>query len=126
MNAGIEAGTRRRYHRIDGWRGYHIPPRAIVGASDTGTWDDSPAPSDKVAAELRRFQREALRPAGIRSRQIRSQSSNVFMVKRWLTVAREDFERAAKLAAKWLEDHNRETRYIHGADLEDLGIAGTN
>ena len=52
--------TTKRYHKIDGWRGYPVPALAIVGASDTGGWDDSPCPSREVKAELRRFQREVL------------------------------------------------------------------
>jgi hypothetical protein len=46
--------TTKRYHKIDGWRGYPVPALAIVGASDTGAWDDSPCPSNEVKAELRR------------------------------------------------------------------------
>ena len=105
----------KRYHRIDGWRGYWIPGTAIAGASDTGSWDDSPCPSDAVKAEIRRFQRECLRPAGIKSRQRTGGSSNVFCGKRWICVAPEDFERAFKLANDWLAEHNRDTRYIHDA-----------
>lgn len=117
--------ARARYHRIDGWRGYWIPGRAIVGVSDTGTAPDSPAPSDKVRAELGRFRREALRPAGIRSRVRWGNSSNVFMGKRWLEVAPQDFERAAQIAVDWLDEHNRDTTYIHDADLDALGyVAG--
>lgn len=111
-----------RYHRTDGWRGYAIPAGAVVGASDTGGWEDSPCPSDKVKAELQRFRREVLRPAGIVSRIRSSQSSNVFMVKRWLVVGPTDFDRAAQLAVDWLEAHNGDTDYLHSADLADLGF----
>ncbi|MGP1614993.1 MAG: hypothetical protein ACTS5Y_08080 [Pollutimonas bauzanensis] len=83
--------------------------------------DDSPAPTDKVMAELRRLQR-ALGADGIHSRVQDSQSSNVFMVKHWLVVSDEDFDRAAQLAADWLAAHNRDTRYVHEADLDDLGF----
>jgi hypothetical protein len=105
-----------RYHRIDGWRGYRIPGPAVAGSSDTGTWSDSPAPSDKVKAEIRRLQREVLRPAGIKSRQRFGTSSNVFCGKRWVCVAPEDFARAKPLVDAWLEEHRYDTRYVHGAD----------
>ena len=104
-----------RYHRIDGWRGYRIPGTAVAGASDTGTFDDSPAPSPLVKAEIRRLQREVLRPAGIASRQRWGSSSNVFCGKRWLCVAVEDFERAQTLVGEWLKQHKFDTRFIHDA-----------
>lgn len=119
--------TRRkaRYHRIDGWRGYWIPPGAIVGASDTGMWDDSPAPSDKVKAELQRFRKEVLRPAGIKSRVRFGTTANVFAGKRWMIVSAKDFDRAAQLAIDWTDKHIDDTNYIHNADLEELGYKPT-
>lgn len=113
--------TSARYHRIDGWRGYPIPRLAVVGASDTGRAADSPAPSDDSAAELHRFAREALTPAGIRWRTTSTPSSNLFMVKLWITVRdAEDFPRAAALADDWLRENKAGTHYIHDADLDDL------
>lgn len=104
-----------RYHRIDGWRGYPIPGTAIAGASDTGTWPDSPCPTPEVLAEFRRFRREVLKPAGITSRLRIGSSSNVFCAKRWLCVPAEDFSRAQDLAAVWLEANDRNIRFIHSA-----------
>lgn len=108
----------RRYHRIDGWRGYYIPGTAVAGASDTGEFSDSPAPSHEVKAEIRRFQREVLRPHGIKSRQRWGYSSNVFCLKRWVCVAPEDFYKAAALAQQWLQEHRFDTRYIHDAGVD--------
>lgn len=105
----------RRYHRIDGWRGYWIPGTAIAGASDTGTYSDSPCPSHLVKAEIRRLQREVLRPAGIASRQRWGSSSNVFCGKRWLCVDAANFERAQALVGEWLEQHRFDTNFIHSA-----------
>lgn len=114
---------KRRYHKIDGWRGYWIPANAIVGASDTGGWDDSPCPTTDVKAEIDRFRREVLRPAGIKSRTRIGYSTNVFCLKRWLTVAPEDFSRAADLSLRWIKEHRHDTDYIHDADLEDIAEA---
>jgi hypothetical protein len=75
-----------------------------------------------VLAELQRFRKEVLRPLGIKSRQNGSQSTNCFMVKRWLCVAPADFDRAARAALEWLEQHQRDTHYIHDADLEKCVI----
>lgn len=126
MNATTESVPRaNRYHRIDGWRGYRIPRLAIVGASDTGTWADSPAPTPDVKAELRRFQVEALRPAGIRSRTAGTHTTNVFAGKRWLVVDAADFSRAAQIAVDWLEMNRDSTHYIHDADLDVLGYVAS-
>jgi hypothetical protein len=112
--------TKPRYHKIDGWRGYPIPQFAIAGASDTGGYRDSPAPTDEVADEIRRFQRECLRPVGIRSRSRYGQSTNVFMMKRWIVVSPADWRRAAKLADEWLQANR--LRYLHDADQDQLKI----
>ena len=118
----------KRYHRIDGWRGFSIPACAVAGASDTGMYSDSPCPSVTAKAEIRRFQRECLRPAKIRSRTRFGSTSNVFCGKRWVVVDREDFNRAAALAVDWLRAHERDTRFIFEADLaktiHTLGVVG--
>jgi hypothetical protein len=109
-----------RYHRIDGWRGYRIPGAAIAGASDTGNWSDSPCPSGEVKAEIQRFQRECLRPAGIQSRQRFGGSSNAFCGKRWVCVSEADWAKAARLALTWLEDNKFSTSYLHSADQQKV------
>jgi len=109
----------RRYNRIDGWRGYYVPACAIVGASDTGTWSDSPCPTPDVKAELARFGREVLRPLGIKYKTSFGVSSNVFCGKHWICVNKASFNTAAYAALKWLEEHNRDTSYIHDANLKE-------
>ncbi|WNO06030.1 hypothetical protein [Rhodoferax mekongensis] len=98
------------YHKIDGWRGYQIPFGAVIGASDTGTWSDSPCPSDKVEAEIKQVQAE-LRKQGIRSRQKTGQTSNVFCGKRWLCVGPKDWDRAVEIAESFIPRF----RFIHDA-----------
>ena len=105
---------KRRYFKIDGWRGYWIPGNAIAGASDSGTWSDSPCPTDEVKAEIRRFQRECLRPAGIKSRQ-NTGGSNAFCGKRWICVDPADFLKAQELAHEWLDAHKYDTQFLHDA-----------
>ena len=107
-----------RYHRIDGWRGYSIPGTAIIGSSYTGEFEDSPAPGALVAQEIRRFRKEVLIPAGIKSRTRWGNSSNVFCMKCWICVAPEDFYKAAALAQQWLQEHRFDTRYIHDAGVD--------
>ncbi len=105
-----------RYHRIDGWRGFSIPGAAVAGASDTGTFSDSPCPSDRVRAEIDRFRDECLKPAGIKSRVRGGGSSNVCCGKIWVVVAVEDHRKAMALANEWLEQHKHDTHYIHDAE----------
>lgn len=106
-----------RYHRIDGWRGYPIPQYAVAGASDCGTLPDSPAPSDKVKAELNKVARDALRANGIRYRTRYGRTTNVFCTKRWLIVHSRDFARASAAILAYLRAHD-ELVYTHAADLE--------
>lgn len=113
---------RGRWHATSAWRGYRIAANAVAGASDCGMAADSPAPTDKVKAELDRVRREVLRPAGIVSRLRYDRSSNVFMAKRWITVASEDWPRAAQLVADWLHEHDHELHYVHDASLADVGV----
>lgn len=105
----------KRYHRIDAWRGYWIPGKAIAGASDTGMASDSPCPTDRVKWEIRTLQRW-LRIRGITTRTRHGSSSNVFCGKRWLCVVdAADFTKAQELAEQWLDQTRNSTYYIHGA-----------
>lgn len=112
----------RRYHRIDGWRGYPIPALAVAGCSDTGLWSDSPCPTTVAVAEIRRLQGECLRPAGIKSRSGFGRSSNVFCAKRWVRVSAGDFSRAAELVSAWLVANDRGLRLLHDADLDKCKV----
>ena len=96
----------------DGWRGYIRPVFAVAGSSDTGTWSDSPCPSALVTGELERL-RLFLRSKGFHVRNMVCRSANVFMVKRWIIVAVEEFDKAVKVAEDWLKDNMGSTRFIH-------------
>lgn len=85
------------YHKTDGWRGYSIPILALYGASDCGTWSDSPAPSGSVLAELESM-RSTFRSLGFKTRLAWTESSNIFMIKRWILIQGRDIERAIKEA----------------------------
>lgn len=96
----------------DGWRGYERPKYAIAGASDTGTWSDSPCPSHKVKAELDEL-KKYLRQRGIRFREVITKSSNLFMVKHWVISSVEQFDDAVKEASDWIQKNYKTTNYIH-------------
>jgi hypothetical protein len=102
--------SKKKWIKTDAWRGYYQSPYAILGSSDTGTWEDSPAPSDKVYKELKNFQ-TFLKSKGINSKIKTTQSSNAFMVKRWVVVDPTKFDEAKKLAKQYLE--KKKTEYVH-------------
>ena len=99
----------------DGWRGYEQPAGAIAGASDTGTWEDSPCPSYDVTREMDMIKKE-LAQAGVPTTQKVTTSSNVFMAKRWLIASPEKEAFGKQLAKKLIKKHEAETKYIHEAD----------
>jgi hypothetical protein len=101
---------KKKWIKTDVWRGYGRSAYAVLGSSDTGMWEDSPCPSDKVHKELESF-REFLRNKGIDSSIKTEQSSNVFMVKRWVVVQPDDYKEAKKLAQQYLKENK--TSYIH-------------
>lgn len=110
--------AKKRFHRIDSWRGYPVPIHAVAGTSYTGEFSDSPCPAASIGPELHKFRKEVLRPAGIKSRTITGSSSNFFCVKRWIVVGKEDFSLAAELAAEWFRENDARLHFLHDADLD--------
>lgn len=106
-----------RFHRGRyGWGrdSYRIPGNAVLGASDTGGWSDSPCRTDDVKAELTRF-RKILRSVGITSRYLITSTGNIFCGKRWVVVPTPDWNRAIGLADLYLREHDAELQYAHDA-----------
>lgn len=101
----------RRYHKIDGWRGYWIPGAAVAGVSVYDEYSDQMA-----AAEIRKLRREVLIPNGIKTRGVWGNTANVFCRKRWICVQPQDFEMAKGLVESWLEEHQFDTGFIHHAN----------
>jgi hypothetical protein len=105
----------KRYQRIDAWRGYWIPGKAVAGASDTGMASDSPCRTDVAKSEIRTLQ-TFLRKKGIKTRTRYGSSSNVFCGKRWLCVVdANQHAEAIEIADMWLDQTRRSTRLIHDA-----------
>lgn len=98
------------YHKIDGWRGYSFPLTCIAGASDTGTWSDSPANSHSVLGEIDQL-RNFLKSRKIPSSLAWGETSNVFCIKRYVQVHPKFRDNALLLVKEFL--HNNETDYIH-------------
>lgn len=96
----------------DGWRGHEKPVYAIAGASDTGEWSDSPCPTHVVTSELHDL-KEHLKEQGIKFREIVTKSSNVFCVKRWIISTIEDFDKAVKIADKWMQKYYKHLNHLH-------------
>jgi hypothetical protein len=107
----------RRYRRgSDAWGrdSYAIPALAIAGASDTGEWVDSVAPSHTVKEELGAL-RKFLATQGIKTRTALSRSGNCCCLKRWVLAKRQDFARAFPLAEDWLNNNKNTTQFAHDA-----------
>jgi len=100
----------------DAWRGHEQPVYAVVGASDSGMWSDSPAPSDISKSEINAV-RSFLKKNGVHTQEVHSATSNVFTGKRWVIVPPEEYEKAKALAGKYLQEHEKDTRLLHEADV---------
>ena len=106
----IEWNPTTTWNKTDAWRGYDRPYYAVAGSSDTGMWSDSPAPSDVVLDELNAL-KSFLKSKGINAKLSHTESTNVFMIKRWLIVDGPKFEEAKRLVKEYLK--NNTTNYIH-------------
>lgn len=102
--------TQERYVRTDGWRGYSEPIYAVAGANDTGTWSDSPCPSNVREAELNALA-QYLSEHGVPTQQVVCQSSNVFCVHVYLIAKIKDVERARVLVQTYLDYHDTRLLY---------------
>jgi len=87
---------KKTYIRTDGWRGYEQPVNAICGANDTGSWSDSPCPSNTRVNELNKA-KKLLRENKISFRQTVCQTSNVFCAHVYLCVLPENKEKAREI-----------------------------
>lgn len=92
------------------WRGYEQPIFAVAGANDTGTWSDSPCPSNVGEKELAGF-RKLLRKAKIKYKETTCPSSNVFCVHRYIVVSEADHPAALVLAEQYLSENETKLFY---------------
>lgn len=101
----------------DAWgRGRVVQPiYAVAGVNDTGNWGDSPCPSYEVDKEIKDL-KKYLEEKGIKSKLTSSNSSNVFMMRRWLVVETDKYEEAKKLTKEYLDKKEESTKYIYDAD----------
>ena len=95
------------YERIDGWRGYQIPVFAVLGASDTGMWSDSPCPSTTAEEEVKDA-RAYLRHNGITSYEAFGETSNCFCMKRWTIVRGNQYKDAMRV----LEAYDLQNKHL--------------
>jgi hypothetical protein len=101
----------RKYVKTDGWRGYGQPNYAICGANDTGTWSDSPCPSDVSENELTQVKKLL---NGTPVKIVTCETSNVFCVHRYLVVPPAYFDNALKIVNDFIQ--NNETRLLYACD----------
>lgn len=101
---------KKRWVSTDAWRGYDEPVFEIAGASDTGMWEDSPAPSDRVDIELVRV-KKYLKEERIPYREVKGGSSNAFMGKRWIITDTENYPQKKKKVREWIDE--QDFSYVH-------------
>ena len=103
----------------DGLDTYTIPEYAIAGCSDTGP--GGPAPTIEVIPELTRFSNDLKRDTGIPCAMFFAHPRRPSVIyKRWLVVAKPDWERASEYADDWLREHRQDTRFIHDANGDEV------
>ena len=100
--------TKTTWISTSGWRGYVQPINAVGGANNTGSYSDSPCPSDVCEREIKEF-RAMLRKNKISSRLKVCQSSNVFCVHVYVLVHPDDKEKALELA----QEHKKNTTLFY-------------
>lgn len=87
----------------DGWRGYSEPIDAVIGANDTGAWDDSPCPTTVREAELQKA-KDILEQHNIPFLEVVTESSNVFCMHVYLVTHPENKDRAKELVKPLIDD----------------------
>ena len=98
----MKFSTKKKWVSTDAWRGYEEPVYAIAGVNETGMWDDSPSPSNKTGAELKKF-REQLKKMGVPTRISTGKTSNVFAVNNYLIAPTELYPDAKTKVKKLLQ-----------------------
>jgi hypothetical protein len=93
-------GEKTKWVRTDGWRGYVQPVNSIGCCNHTGSWSDSPCPTDVVEREINGF-KSILKKNGIRHKTLVTRSSNVFMVKVHILVHPEDRDKGITLSREY-------------------------
>lgn len=110
----------KRYHKIDGWRGFEEYVYGVVAGNDTGTWDDSPCNSNVVERELNAVISK-LHNAGIKTKRVTMPTSNVFCVSHQIIVKIKDVDAARKIVTEHLENNDTSIIYaIKGSEVNQV------
>ena len=96
--------------KTDGWRGYERPKYSIVGANDTGMFDDSPCRSDIAEREINDV-RQLLKKRRIPNKLKTCSTSNVFCIHHYVIVPPFYYKTARELADEHIS--NIETRLLY-------------
>lgn len=106
--------SKKVYVKGDGWHGAYRYVNAIVGANDTGTFSDSPCPTNVCKNELRRVTFE-LRKLGIKYRTLIGTSSNLFCVSRQIVVSDKDISKAREVVT---DELLKDTRLLYRIEVQ--------
>jgi hypothetical protein len=88
-----------------GYRGRKQPRYAVCGAADTGTWSDSPCPSNVSYAEILMAEK-ALKASRIKIKTMFLETSNVFCQHRYVIVRPIDVPKAVEVIGKLIKEND--------------------
>jgi len=103
MKAKENFSFKKEWISTDAWRGGYFPKYYVAGANDTGMFGDSPCRSDVAKSELGMV-KSYLRNHGIGTRSMWCESSNVFMIRRFIIVRPSDMDRAKELVSELMKN----------------------
>lgn len=103
MKAKENFSFKKEWMPTDSMRGGYFPKYYVAGANDTGMFSDSPCRSDIAKAELDMV-RKHLRKHGIGTRSMWCESSNVFLIRRFIIVKPSDMDRAKALVSELIKN----------------------
>lgn len=103
--------TQTKYVKIDEWRGYEEPEFAVAGVNDTGSYEDSPYPSNIVELELLSVE-TVLKREGIKVKKLTYETSNVFCVHHYLIPMLKDVERAREIVKDYIDNTGTRLLYL--------------
>ena len=117
----VQEASHWRWHKLDPYRGYKVPPYALAGTSYTGDSSDSPYPFEKIQPELDKLI-TYLNKNGLHPGLKHTESSNVFMIKIWIVVPNDEYQKARELVDNWLNENNS-LHYLHNVgDGDEIEI----
>lgn len=104
-------GEKKKWVSVNDYSGYEQPINAVGGSSNTGSWEDSPCPTNRVKKEIGEF-RKMLRAKGIQTKMLVGKTGNIFCQHVYILVHPDDRDVALEIAIQ----HELNTRLFFACD----------